>query len=319
MSFPVLLLGSIAATVVVFFASNDTADWQGPPIKTCECDCKRVDCVPGVQIRGLPGDLDKMTINKARRIVTPAILPVDTDYESWIEGEEVATAAKKVNTDIGISPKLSVHDFGPMYQKSLQPFRDTGLEYKVLELGIHGAQTFAFFKAYAPNLMYRCVDVSAKLGAAIDQMKGLTDADKKHLKENCVAVDGLAGVKDASGAHGPFDVIIDDGSVGPLFDQATTFKTMFPLLAPSGAYIVENLQHSFAPKQAAQQTTRTTMVDLVKDLHIALQYDWWKTDNLRQVTIPFTLYENLAEWVQSIDCDREICVIRKRHKAIRRL
>ncbi|MGE3491705.1 MAG: class I SAM-dependent methyltransferase [Vicinamibacterales bacterium] len=47
--------------------------------------------------------------------------------------------------------------------------------------------------------------------------------------------------------HGPFDIIIDDGSHF-VEHVLTTFKVLFPLLAPDGIYAVEDTQTSYWPE-----------------------------------------------------------------------
>lgn len=145
----------------------------------------------------------------------------------------------------------------------------------------------------------------------------------------------------------PFDVIVDDGS-HIVHHQMLSFEYLFlNALKPGGLYVIEDLQTSFHPAwggSRSNQLQHQTMVGMIVDLLVSLHFHWWMDPSFQQAEAkqnsihqeeskmhfdasaaeghepygqemgfePFHLYEDLIVWIQTIDCDREICAIRKR-------
>ena len=97
--------------------------------------------------------------------------------------------------------------------------------------------------------------------------------------------DDLAGVVDALG--GRLDVVIDDGShVGE--HQWTSFRALFPAVAPGGWYVLEDLWTSYWPDfRGMIPADSTTAVGLLAALLAALVSD-------AQVDDP--IYVDHADW-----------------------
>jgi hypothetical protein len=134
----------------------------------------------------------------------------------------------------------------------------------------------------------------------------------------------------AHDSGGPFDVVVDDG--GHSYDmQITAFRTLFPLLAPGGMYVVEDLGPNGLAGRATRQfnDARTTFVAYLNFvLHKVIGVD----GEVLGATGPFPgseasvlpaagaaaaaedLYPGaaaIAETVESVRCWRELCAIFK--------
>jgi hypothetical protein len=125
--------------------------------------------------------------------------------------------------------KATYHRYCDFYEDHL-PGRDfTGT---MLEIGIMDGASLGMWREYWPRATIIGVDnvVRARRSRLHNVATVLGDATDPEF------VEWLAG-------HGPFDVILDDGShlTG---DQQVTFDLLWPLLAPGGRYIVEDLHTS---------------------------------------------------------------------------
>jgi demethylmacrocin O-methyltransferase len=104
---------------------------------------------------------------------------------------------------------------------------------KILEIGVERGASLKTWKAYFPNSMIYGIDILDKSiynARRIKTFQG-SQADNEFL----------GNVIQTIGAP---DIIIDDGShINEHVIQ--TFQTLFPLLAPNGIYVIEDLQTSY--------------------------------------------------------------------------
>ena len=134
--------------------------------------------------------------------------------------------------------KFGMHDYTPVYHALLAERRDKPL--KLLEIGIGGyddphagGESLAMWRDYMPNADIVALDIAAKeldLGPRVTLVQG-----------SQVDPDVIARL---IADHGPFDVIVDDGS----HDNAhvwESFRMLFPALKPGGLYLVEDVQTAF--------------------------------------------------------------------------
>jgi len=73
-----------------------------------------------------------------------------------------------------------------------------------------------------------------------------------------------------SATHGPFDLIIDDGSHCPP-DVLASFSHLYPRMSPSGIYIVEDAQGSFLPPFGGNPAGQGTIYQLAHALSLQMQ------------------------------------------------
>ncbi len=149
--------------------------------------------------------------------------------------DDLSRLAAKYGTD-----KFGHHCYTPVYHRLLRHYRDRKL--KVLEIGVggygdqtRGGQSLAMWRDYFPDAAIVGIDIQEKafdLGPRVTILRG-SQVDPEFLAEV---------LRD----HGPFDIIIDDGSHQNAH-VIESFRLLYPTLAEGGTYVVEDVQTSFVP------------------------------------------------------------------------
>ena len=137
--------------------------------------------------------------------------------------------------------KWGTHFYTPIYHQLFTHLRDKPI--RLLEIGIGGYQfaklggaSLAMWADYFPNGRILGIDVCAKtldLGPRVAVRQG--------------SQDDAAFLSHMSAEHGPFDIVIDDGSHVPAHVIAS-FTVLFPLLVDGGLYVIEDVQTTFWPQ-----------------------------------------------------------------------
>jgi len=124
------------------------------------------------------------------------------------------------------------HNYLAVYEQVLQSMRDKPI--KLLEIGIFNGASLRMWRDYFPQGKIVGVDNKPQAlehaGERIEVYHG-DQADP----------DGLIAL---ATKHGPFDVIIDDGS-HIWWHQIATMRALLPLVRSGGHYILEDLHTSF--------------------------------------------------------------------------
>jgi cephalosporin hydroxylase len=136
--------------------------------------------------------------------------------------------------------KWGAHFYTPVYHQLFAHLRDRPV--RLLEIGIGGYEfarlggaSLAMWADYFPNGRILGIDVFAKtldLGPRVSVSQG--------------SQDDAAFLTRMSAEHGPFDIVIDDGSHVPA-QVIASFNVLFPLLADGGLYVIEDVQSTFWP------------------------------------------------------------------------
>jgi len=140
------------------------------------------------------------------------------------------------------------HNYAEKYEQYFSKIKDEKL--KILEIGIQNGYSLKTWEEYFPN----------------SEVYGIDIVDCSHLDSNriktfiCNQVD-LDGLNTINENHGPFDIIIDDGS-HVSGHMSTTFNYLFPLLKPNGLYVVEDLHCCYWPNFSVE----TDFMDRMKSL-----------------------------------------------------
>ena len=139
------------------------------------------------------------------------------------------------------SDKWGAHFHTPVYHRLFAHLRDRPI--RLLEIGVGGDQlakvggaSLAMWADYFPNGRILGVDVFAKtleLGPRVAVQQG--------------SQDDAAFLTRMSAEHGPFDIVIDDGSHDPA-QVTASFDILFPLLADGALYAIEDVQSTFRPE-----------------------------------------------------------------------
>ncbi|MFF5265344.1 hypothetical protein ACFY4C_41220 [Actinomadura viridis] len=160
----------------------------------------------------------------------------------------------------------SFHWYTPHYDRHFAPYRERPV--RVLEIGIGGYDQEAgggslrMWKRYFRRGLVFGLDLYDKTRLDAPRMRALV-GDQGDPGT-------LAGIV---AEHGPFDIVIDDGS--HLNEHVhTSFHTLFPLLRDGGLYVIEDLQTAYwatfggtPGPQAAPHTSVGLVKRLVDDLH----------------------------------------------------
>ena len=134
--------------------------------------------------------------------------------------------------------KFGKHDYTPHYHRLLGHLADSPI--RMLEIGVGGyadrlagGASLAVWRDYFPGGHIVGLDIAGKrldLGPRVAIEKG-SQTDAEFLAKLVAR-------------HGPFDVIIDDGS-HQNSDVLETYRLLFKTLKPDGFYIVEDVQTAF--------------------------------------------------------------------------
>jgi cephalosporin hydroxylase len=102
---------------------------------------------------------------------------------------------------------------------------------RVLEIGVKGGGSTAFWKALFPSATVVGLDLKLRW------LSGTNDDGVIYLQGDQTDVARLREIADQ---YGPFDLVIDDGSHVPA-DQAITLRTLLPRVQSGGFYVIEDI------------------------------------------------------------------------------
>jgi len=159
--------------------------------------------------------------------------------------------------------KFGYHDYTPNYHTLFEHLKDAPI--RLLEIGVggyqdadRGGESLEVWRDYFPNGHITGLDIQKKeldLGARVTILQG-SQVDPEFLART---------VSD----HGPFDIIIDDGS-HQNEHVVTSFGLLFPTLAAGGIYVAEDVQTSFFPRFGGSLTLEApNSVGFFRDMFVA--------------------------------------------------
>jgi hypothetical protein len=152
------------------------------------------------------------------------------------------------------------HDYLNFYEQVFAPRRREPLT--LLEIGVFNGASLRTWREYFPNARI--------VGADIEPLARRWRGDRIEIEY--MDQSNLEDLTRVAMKHGPFDIIIEDGS--HLWEhQITSLKTLYPFLRPGGLYVVEDLQTNYGEMQADYRGVASrTCVDFLKtwlDYHVA--------------------------------------------------
>lgn len=189
--------------------------------------------------------------------------------------------------------KFHHHHYEAAYEQHFEKLRDKPL--KLLEIGVggymradDGGEGLRVWRDYFQQAEITGLDVFTKkldLGPRVKIFRG-AQGDETILNE-------------LNEWAGPFDIIIDDGShCQP--DILKSFQTLFPLMAPGGIYVIEDLHTAYDPNYGGdarfgggEQTVRQVFWAIVDAIHHKYVADMPKLPSANMIT-SFHLYERIA-------------------------
>ena len=153
------------------------------------------------------------------------------------------------------------HRYAIPYARFLANLKEDPITF--IEIGVKKGKSLASWREYFPKASIIGIDIDAQCKSfESDRIKVCIgdQSDKQFLTQ-------------VSKDHGPFDVIIDDGS-HESFDQQTSLSCLWDNLNPGGIYIIEDLSccrwENFNKKRCKKQTYEHVR-DMVKKVVIGRQ------------------------------------------------
>ncbi|MBW4033966.1 MAG: class I SAM-dependent methyltransferase [Proteobacteria bacterium] len=200
-----------------------------------------------------------------------------------------------IGTKHGTDKASFEHNYLNFYEIFFAPIRDHKL--KVLEIGVLHGQSLKMWEEYFP--------VSEIIGADISPRSKMFEGGRVHIElidQSNIEELTKIGIK-----HGPFDIIIEDGS--HMWEhQITSLRTLFPFLKDNGIYIVEDLQTNYGVLQDTYRGISTkTCIDFLKswlDLRVA-------DDQIAAETVEDPFLRTYGRSAQFISFYKRACLIKK--------
>jgi hypothetical protein len=159
--------------------------------------------------------------------------------------------------------KYGAHQYTPHYHRLFSSRRDQPI--RLLEIGIggyglalSGGQSLRMWADYFPYGQITGLDIEEKRMAMpprVTMLQG-SQADSAFLAQVCAE-------------HGPFDIIIDDGS-HQVAHVLTSFHALYPNMAADGLYVVEDTQTAFWPGMGGNPTGNGSIFDVAHEIALAI-------------------------------------------------
>ena len=124
------------------------------------------------------------------------------------------------------------HDFLRVYESFFAPMRDRAL--RVLEIGVWEGQSLQTWAEFFPHALVVGADINpdtVRFAGGRVSVEVLDQSDAARLAE-------------VAAAHGPFDIVIDDGS-HVWAHQILTLQVLLPHVVAGGFYVVEDIDTSY--------------------------------------------------------------------------
>lgn len=192
----------------------------------------------------------------------------------------------------------STHDYLSQYERVFERLRHEQLT--ILEIGVLGGSSLKTWEKYFPN--------ASIIGADIDHRAKRFEGGR--IKIEILDQSNLQDLVDMAMRHGPFDVIIEDGS--HLWEhQITCLRTLFPFVRNGGIYIVEDLQTNYGTlADNYRGVSSLSCMDYLKRL-VDYQVGDEQTNINAEEDAFLRTYARSASIITFI---RHACIIEKRHQ-----
>jgi cyclopropane fatty-acyl-phospholipid synthase-like methyltransferase len=136
--------------------------------------------------------------------------------------------------------------FGPLADQELN----------ILEIGVESGGLLYAWKKFFPKAQITGIDILPRC--------------KEYAGERIAVEIGSQSdidfLKKVETVHGPFDIIIDDGS-HKTKDQIRTFQFLFPLLKDGGIYVVEDIHTSYYARYRNSKPFTKFIGEIIDDMH----------------------------------------------------
>ncbi len=226
------------------------------------------------------------------RMPSGSLICPSTSYWPGDGGPRIslATLMNRHGTD-----KLFFHHYEGEYQRHFEPIRDRTLS--ILEIGVggfahadRGGESLRVWRDYFPNARVLGIDIHEKQLAHLGERITIRVCDQNDPVQ----------LTELNEQHGPFDIVIDDGSHHQEH-VLTSYVTLWPMLAPGGIYVIEDMATAYWPEYGGNPEQPPT-IGLIATLINNIHQRYWRA--LRPG-------EGDPAEVKSVHVSREICFIYK--------
>ena len=196
----------------------------------------------------------------------------------------------------GTDKASSHHNYLTFYDSFLHALRDQPI--KLLEIGVYQGASLLTWRDYFPKAQIVGVDIQVNCLQFESDRISIELADQSNLEH-------LAGV---AARHGPFDLIIDDGS--HMWEhQITTLRALFPFLRSGGHFVIEDLQTNYGEMEAKYRGSAThSCMDFLKRW-----MDLFVGDDLIDIgDLEDPFLRTYGRAIDFMTFHRRACVLRKR-------
>lgn len=169
--------------------------------------------------------------------------------------------------------------FIPIYERHFERYR--GTDFKMLEIGVFKGGSLDMWRSYFG-------DRATIMGVDINP---LTVGENIRVGSQ----NNPTFLKSVVSEMGGLDVVLDDGShIGR--HQWKSFRTLFPLLANGGIYVIEDTHTSYWPRYGGGRFRRKTAVGLAKQIIDDL-HGWYhkrrSVTSAMQDIVSITVYDSI--------------------------
>ncbi len=164
------------------------------------------------------------------------------------------TSLDELAIAFGTDKSTRTHGFTNHYVVYFELLRD--LPIKLLEIGVQSGASLRMWKQYFPKAQIYGIDYYDVQPMEEERIK-VIQGQQKDIK-----------VLEEALLHGPFDIIIDDGShQNP--DIMASFEYLFPRMKPGGIYVIEDTTCTYwgDTHNVGENTTMAKMKQLVDDVN----------------------------------------------------
>jgi hypothetical protein len=195
----------------------------------------------------------------------------------------------------GTDKASSYHNYLNVYEKFFAPLRNNQLT--VLEIGVFNGASLRTWEEYFPK---------AKI-IGVDIMPASRWHERNRVTIELADQSNVEHLTRLAMKHGPFDIIIEDGS--HMWEhQITSLRTLFPFLKDGGIYIVEDLQTNYGSLQEQYKgvASSTCVEYLEKWLDLLVADDQTEISGVEDAFL-----RTYGRAVQFITFCRRACLLRK--------
>jgi len=147
---------------------------------------------------------------------------------------DLSVSLDQMGIECGTDKASTGHNYLNYYEKEFNYLHFSPI--KLLEIGIYHGDSLRLWKRFFPNAQIFGIDID-----------DCSQHDEERIKTIRCSQDDQAALRAVCVEHGPFDIVIIDGSHQSEHD-IITFNTLFPLLKAGGIYVNEDTLCSYVDR-----------------------------------------------------------------------